>query len=131
MWENIKRLGKNEQAFTCCLLIGTAVVAFLLGQQSVIGVGNEQSAQVIITENVVRPDTSTRNLASSTPLVLPESASTAVPTELEYVASRSGARYHHISCPGAKQIKTENKIYFPNPTAAEAAGYTKAANCQL
>ncbi len=45
------------------------------------------------------------------------------------VASKSGSKYHYPSCPGAKQIKESNKISFPSAQAAEAAGYTLAANC--
>ena len=45
------------------------------------------------------------------------------------VASKNGSKYHYPSCPGAKQIKEANKITFPSPQAAEAAGYTLAANC--
>jgi hypothetical protein len=46
-----------------------------------------------------------------------------------YVASKAGTKYHHITCPGAKQIKEENKIYFASVQEAMAAGYSKAANC--
>lgn len=45
------------------------------------------------------------------------------------IVSKNGARYHYPHCAGAKQIKEENKIIFPTPAAAEAAGYTLAANC--
>ncbi|MDO8569665.1 MAG: hypothetical protein Q7R89_02750 [bacterium] len=46
------------------------------------------------------------------------------------VASKNGARYHYPHCAGAKQIKEENKIVFATPAAAEAAGFTLAANCK-
>lgn len=45
------------------------------------------------------------------------------------VASKNGSKYHYPHCSGAKQIKEENKIIFPNSAAAEASGYTLAANC--
>lgn len=48
----------------------------------------------------------------------------------EVVVSKNGARYHFPHCAGAKQIKEENKVVFPSPAAAEAAGYTLAANCK-
>ena len=47
----------------------------------------------------------------------------------EVVASKNGTKYHFPHCPGAKQIKEANKITFASPQAAEAAGYTIAANC--
>lgn len=50
--------------------------------------------------------------------------------EEKYVASRSGSKYHLVSCPGAQSIKSENKIFFASKTEAEAAGYTPAANCK-
>ena len=45
------------------------------------------------------------------------------------VVSKNGSKYHYPHCAGAKQIKEENKIVFSTPVAAEAAGYTLAANC--
>lgn len=49
--------------------------------------------------------------------------------ETSVVASKNGSKYHFLHCPGAKQIKEENKIVFATPAAAEAAGFTLAANC--
>lgn len=46
-----------------------------------------------------------------------------------YIASKSGAKYHLPSCPGAKQIKPENRIEFKSKEEAEARGYSPAANC--
>jgi len=45
------------------------------------------------------------------------------------VASQKGSKYHLLSCPGAKQIKEENKIYFANEEDARKAGYEAAGNC--
>ncbi len=45
------------------------------------------------------------------------------------VASRNGTKYHLPGCPGAGQIKEENKIWFESSAAAVAAGYSPAANC--
>lgn len=50
-------------------------------------------------------------------------------TQGKYVASRKGTSYHFPWCPGAKQIKEENKIYFDTKEAAQKAGYRPAANC--
>ncbi len=51
-------------------------------------------------------------------------------TQGKYVASRKGTSYHFPWCPGAKQIKEENKIYFDTKEAAQKAGYRPAANCE-
>ncbi len=45
------------------------------------------------------------------------------------VASKNGSKYHLPSCPGAGQIKEENKVWFESSAAALAAGYSPAANC--
>lgn len=47
----------------------------------------------------------------------------------QYVASRNGSSFHLLTCPGAKQIKDENKIFFETPAEAKSAGYKPAANC--
>jgi len=38
-------------------------------------------------------------------------------------------KYHYTWCPGAKQIKEENKIWFSSDKEAEINGYTLAGNC--
>ena len=48
----------------------------------------------------------------------------------KYVASKKGTAYHYPWCPGAKQIKEENKIYFDTKEEAEKAGYKPAGNCE-
>lgn len=46
------------------------------------------------------------------------------------VASKQGARYYYEWCSGAERLKESNKIWFESASAAEAAGYTLAANCE-
>lgn len=50
-------------------------------------------------------------------------------TQGDFVASRNGSSYHLPDCPGAKQIKEENKIWFQSAEAARSAGYKPAGNC--
>lgn len=47
----------------------------------------------------------------------------------KFVASRRGTSYHLPSCPGAKQIKPENQIWFVTKEEAERSGYRPAGNC--
>lgn len=47
-----------------------------------------------------------------------------------YVASKNGTKYHLPTCPGAKRIKEENKIWFDSKAEAEQAGYEPAKNCK-
>lgn len=47
----------------------------------------------------------------------------------DFVASKNGATYYLVTCPGAGRIKNENKIYFSSAEDARKAGYRPAANC--
>lgn len=47
-----------------------------------------------------------------------------------FVASKSGTKYHYPWCPGALNIKEENKIWFSSREEAEKAGYSPAGNCK-
>ncbi|MCC6934310.1 MAG: hypothetical protein IT406_01260 [Candidatus Yanofskybacteria bacterium] len=42
----------------------------------------------------------------------------------------SSKKYHHPWCASANRIKEANRIWFPTAEAAQAAGYTLAANCK-
>ena len=53
-----------------------------------------------------------------------------LPSGGQYVASKKGTKYHLPWCPGAKQMKEENKIWFASKAEAEQAGYTPASNCK-
>ena len=55
----------------------------------------------------------------------------AQPKDLRVVASKASAtkRYHFTWCPGAKQIKESNKLWFADESLAQKAGYTLAGNC--
>ncbi|MEX0877480.1 MAG: hypothetical protein WDZ40_01290 [Candidatus Spechtbacterales bacterium] len=50
--------------------------------------------------------------------------------EGEVVASANSDKYHYLSCPGAKRIKEENKIYFKDAEEALRAGFVLAGNCK-
>ena len=53
------------------------------------------------------------------------------PADLRVVASKKSKTklYHFTWCPGAKQIKDANKIWFENEQAAIQTGYKLASNC--
>lgn len=57
------------------------------------------------------------------------STKTGTPTEGRVVGSSKGSKYHFPWCPGASQIKEENKIWFATEKDAQDAGYAKAGNC--
>ncbi len=62
---------------------------------------------------------------------LPTTSTIAPSGQGSIVGSKNGSKYHYLTCSGAKQIKEENRIYFKTSQAAEAAGYTLAANCKV
>lgn len=47
----------------------------------------------------------------------------------QLVGSKNGSKYHLLTCPGAFQIKEENKVYFESILQAKASGYEPAKNC--
>lgn len=53
------------------------------------------------------------------------------PLDTRVVASKASTtkKYHFTWCPGAKQIKETNKLWFENESLAQKAGYTLAGNC--
>jgi hypothetical protein len=73
------------------------------------------------------------NLANAVQAVRPaplEAGPSGIAGSQGVVASKSGSKYHYLSCPGAKQIKEENRIAFKTAEEAEAAGYSLASNCK-
>jgi Metal binding domain of Ada len=125
MPEKLKSIIKNDHIFYGLVIVLVAIASFFLGRLS-----SGESA------------TSAPNFQLIEPLTIKETIETIAPTSTQtgnvidgsgeavlYVASKSGKKYHLPTCPGAKQIKTENKITFNSKAAAEAAGYEPAANC--
>ena len=120
MYEKLKSYIADDGIFMVLLLLLVGIVSFGLGRQSVIekpvNMGSEQPAGIVLTQ---MKDT----VAQKTESAQAEAGKTRV------VGSRSGTKYHLLTCPGAKQMKEENKIFFDSITLAKAAGYTPAANC--
>lgn len=119
MQEKLKSLLHDDTTFYMVLLLLVAVISFGLGRQS-------------MTEQAEFRGVSTAAMSEIVPLTpnigAGRSESTVVTT---VVASKSGTKYHLPTCPGAKQIKESNIIEFTSIQAAEAAGYTAAANCSF
>lgn len=79
----------------------------------------QEMATIVYSQaTVVQPDT------SGTAADLPQEAENSA-----YVASKNGTKYHLPWCPGASQMKEENKVWFATVADARAAGYEPAANC--
>lgn len=106
------------------VLIGT--LGFGLGRLS--GLQGLKEPISIVDYNMatssVNSDSLERGSGEQTAAVVP-----VVRASGQYVASKSGTKYHYPWCGSAKQIKEENKIWFTTRAEAEAAGYLPAGNC--
>lgn len=126
MYEKLKRFIENDHIFTSLVIVGVGFAAFFLGRLSV-GEG------VLMAPSIKDTAAAVRLVAEPKPAPVPTSASSSAETSLvatgKYVASKTGSKYHLTTCPGAKQIKPANAVYFTSSADAEAAGYSKALNC--
>lgn len=127
MLKKLKRQLQSEQVFIALTLVLVGVGSFGLGRLS----ATPESNDFIPNEPRVLIMAAT---STSVQYVTPRHATTTtsvadINTVQPVVASRSGTKYHLPNCPGASQIKPENRLEFASPSAARAAGYTPAANC--
>ncbi len=123
MLEKLKRFLADDTIFTGTLLCVIAVTAFFLGRYSI--PERPASSPALALEAVAAlPVASTTAATTTTSLPPPLTEATAM-----YVGSKSGTKYHLMSCASGKRIKPENRIYFATGAEAEAAGYTPSANC--
>lgn len=125
----------SDIAFNALMLVLVAVGSFGLGRMSLGGlepVSTPLQAAVVVTEAKQAPN------ATETPSTRPTSTRAAVngasvsesAGAAEYVGSKNGSKFHLPTCPGASQIKEENKVYFASKEEAYSKGYTPAANCK-
>ena len=134
MLQKLKSFLADDAFYYGVLVILVAVASFGLGRQSVVDKSQENSLKtqsgVAVTSPTPQTAAPAANLSSPTPIQVTTQGAAAVGAiSGEVVASKSGSKYHLPTCPGAKQIKSDNLISFPTTAAAEAAGYTPAANC--
>ncbi|MCU0678730.1 MAG: hypothetical protein MUF19_04105 [Candidatus Pacebacteria bacterium] len=130
MYKKLKSLLADDLVFTSLLLCCVAVTAFILGRASALPttLGGQEQSESTVRQTALLPVPVPGLGGSSTPPIVTAPAAAAVETG-PIVASKSGTKYHLVTCPGAKQIKEENKIYFTTTAEAEASGYTAASNC--
>ncbi|MBY0309891.1 hypothetical protein K2Q16_01960 [Patescibacteria group bacterium] len=142
MREKFKLILADDRLYMACLVVLVALASFALGRHSNAPVGalwgNGGGSGGSAAVSMAYTDTAPREMGETNELPGGSLASTTGPNSPEsvpgtgpYVASRSGKKYHHESCGGAKQIKPENKLYFTTEAAARAAGYGPAANCKI
>lgn len=132
MFEKLKSLLADDGLYMACLLVLVGITSFGLGRLSSLesGSGEAKSATVVLSGTEVGPKAVSKPTTTVATPTTVAAEPTIDPKTAPFVASKSGTKYHKISCPGAKQIKETNKIYFMTQTEAEAAGYTKASNCK-
>jgi hypothetical protein len=118
MFEKINQLKQlfttyEKELFIGLLVILSSSLSFGLGRLTKL---EESRAPVTITK------------ATSTQGSIKVVDDLAVNLDNRIVASKNGKKYYLPWC-SSKAIKPENKIYFQTASAAEAAGLTRAANC--
>jgi len=118
MLEKLKSFIEDEAIYVSILIIFVAIASFGLGRASITNkdMAQNKPAGVEIINNEKNTENRRDEMNKS---------------DFFLVASKSGARYHLLDCPGASQIKESNKIFFASIIEAKAAGFTPAANCQF
>jgi hypothetical protein len=123
MLEKLKSIMLNDHIFFGFLVILVGIGSFALGRASV-----KESVPDKAVVRVAEQPASVNRAVDEPEVVKVEKSPTAGGAQV-LVASKSGTKYHLESCPGSKQIKETNKIFFSSSEEAEAAGYKPAANC--
>ena len=115
--------------FMTLVIILTATLSFGLGRLST--VGNRGGLRVEIDPEISNsqfPISNQASIINASKTI--ENSKLKIENSASVVASRSGTKYHYTYCPGAKQISEKNKLIFESAEAAEASGYSLAANCK-
>lgn len=138
--EKLKLFRNPQDLATGATILVVAVGSFFLGTLYGDDYGSageiesrvEQKAGIIEAHKELpfstQSEVSVNIVQDTTPTSTPEENSST--KEGGYVASKSGKKYHLPWCPGVKQIKEENKIWFKTKEEAERAGYGPASNCK-
>lgn len=140
MLKKLKSVILDDMVYMAFLIVLVGIGSFGLGRISV--AKPSPQTPVLLQQGASLPISTDQTPAKAvstfgpTPLVLTQPSETSksadvVPSTGAFVASKAGTKYHALTCPGAKTIKETNKIYFATTDEAEAAGYTRAANCPL
>ncbi|MBY0538100.1 hypothetical protein K2P47_01730 [Patescibacteria group bacterium] len=133
MLQKLKSLLLDDTVYMAFLLFLVGVASFSLGRLSVT-LPSDQAGSVVRSVAQIPSKPVLPTIGSTTPAGPVEAPAVVAPPEdapKNFVASKSGTKFHALTCPGAKQIKDTNKIYFTTELEAEAAGYTRAANCKF
>ncbi len=122
----IKALLGDETLFTAVLVVLVGIGSFGLGRSSVA----EMKVSLPVAEVVVSEEKKTALPPAEAAPAAVSAATAAQSGEVQYVGSKNGTKFHLPTCPGAAQIKEENKVYFTSKQDAYSKGYTEASNCK-
>lgn len=118
----------NLFILACIILI--SIISYNLGQ-----INSLKKTPIQLIDANIFNQTTVKPISGSVPKSatrVGESVKQVVPTPRDprVVTSKNSDKYHYSWCASGKKIKEENKVWFENETAAQAAGYTLAGNCQ-
>ena len=137
--KKFKALLGNDALFNTAIVLLVGIGSFGLGRSSLTeSVSPEAVVANVAVSGEATAKTSPRPTTPATaqptaPKAAPKPITEAVAPEAGeamYVGSKNGTKFHLLTCPGASQIKEENKVYFTSKQEAYSKGYTEAANCK-
>lgn len=114
----------REDVLLAGLIVAVSLASYSLGRLSRGSMLERENLQPAMGEQIQKSS------EVSQPIESKDESSLSSVSEGGYVASKNGTKYHLPWCPGASQIKEENKILFTTKADAEKAGYEPAANCK-
>ena len=120
------RFPRFRRLFLPLVIILVAVLSFGIGRLSIVTKGEPVKIEF---DSTLLGKTAASTTEAATVIEAIQTQSRSVKTG-QVIVSKNGTKYHYLNCPGAKQIKEENKIVFGSAAEAEGAGYTLAANCK-
>lgn len=88
---------------------------------------DESTARQSSTNNSTQ-STRTSSQAQSRPATTTATANN--PSSGDVIGNKNSKKYHLQGCPGYTQTSEKNRVIFKSAAEAEAAGYTRAGNCQ-
>lgn len=117
----------KKNLFLIFLIVLIALLSFQLGRISKLASQPIRIEKASIQE-IFQPDANVRINANDTNSIENRGVER---IDFRVVASKksTSGKYHFLWCPGAKQIKEENKIFFNSEKEAISAGYSLAGNC--
>lgn len=113
----------KQNIFLIFLIVLIAFLSFQLGRISKTA-GQPIKIEKASIREIFQPDANIRIDANNADRGVEK-------VDFRVVASKksTSGKYHFLWCPGAKQIKEENKIFFNSEKEAISGGYALAGNC--